>query len=279
MYLEFYGFRENPFSMTPDPHFFYPSRRHEEALFSLLYTIRERKGFAVVTGEIGAGKTTVCRALLDRLDAQTRTAVVTNTYLTGKQLIALALEDFGVPAPRGSKLEILKRLNEFLIEQLACGNNCVLIIDEAQNLPPAALEEVRMLSNLETEKEKLIQIILVGQPELRAKLALPALAQLRQRVNVSYHVGPLSREEVFEYVEHRLRVAGGEGSALFSEGALEAVYGYSGGIPRVVNMLCDRALLVGYVAETKVIDRGFVLDAAEELGIEQDNRSAQESRC
>jgi len=279
MYLSFYGFQEKPFSMTPDPHFFYPSRRHEEALFSLLYTVRERKGFAVVTGEIGSGKTTVCRALLERLDSQTRTAIITNTYLTGKQLIALALEDFGVPVPKGSKVDILKRLNEFLIEELAAGGNCVLIIDEAQNLSPTALEEVRMLSNLETEKEKLIQIILLGQPELRDKLELPALAQLRQRVNVSYHVDPLSRAEMEEYIRHRLRVAGGDTAVTFTDEALQAIYEFSGGVPRVVNMLCDRALLVGYVAETRTIDREFVLDAAKELGIEQDNRRSQESRC
>jgi len=265
MYKDFYNFSEMPFSMTPDPRFFYCSRKHEEALASLIYTVKERKGFGVITGEIGAGKTTLCRAFLAQLNGdRCSTALITNTFLTGKQLIALALEDFGLRPVKGSKLDLLRQLNEFLIEQLREDNNVVLIIDEAQNLRPSVIEEVRMLSNLETDKEKLIQIILVGQPELKEKLSWAELAQFRQRVSVHYHLGPLDEEETFGYISHRLKVAGGD-PELFTDEAKHEVYMATEGVPRLINKLCDRALIVGYVEERRIIDADTIKGAWEDM--------------
>ena len=207
MYEQFYNFTEKPFNLTPDSKYFFPSKEHEEALNSLIYTVNERKGFAVITGEIGSGKTTICRTLLNKLDAHTKTAIITNTYLTGKQLIQLALEDFGIQTKAKNKIQLMKELNDFLIRQLSLNYNVVLIVDEAQNLRPSVLEEIRMLSNLETEKEKLIQILLLGQPELRNQLNLQELVQLKQRINVHYHIYPLDEEETASYINHRLKIA------------------------------------------------------------------------
>ncbi|MCX6743256.1 MAG: AAA family ATPase [Candidatus Parcubacteria bacterium] len=193
MYEKFYGFSEKPFNTTPDSKFFFPSAKHTEALNSLIYALNERKGFVVITGEIGAGKTTVYRTMLNKLDLNTRVAVITNTHLTPKELIAETLDEFEIEYKGGTKQKLLSQLNNYLIGQLASDMNVVLIIDEAQNLPPKVLEEVRMLSNLETEKEKLIQIVLIGQPQLRAKLENANLEQFKQRIAVYYHIYPLNR--------------------------------------------------------------------------------------
>lgn len=277
MYEQFYNFTEKPFNLTPDSKYFFPSKEHEEALNSLIYTVNERKGFAVITGEIGAGKTIICRTLLNKLDTNTKTAIITNTYLTGKQLIQLALEDFGIQTKAKNKVKLMKELNDFLIRQLSLGCNVVLIIDEAQNLRPSVLEEVRMLSNLETEKEKLIQILLLGQPELRDQLNLQELAQLKQRINICYHIYPLTEEETAGYINHRLKVAAQpEESASqpsepllpsvhFTDSALRAIYAHSQGIPRLINMICDHCLLAGYVQGAHEITDTLVKDALTEF--------------
>ncbi|MBI3009542.1 MAG: AAA family ATPase [Candidatus Omnitrophica bacterium] len=266
MYEAFFGLKEKPFRMTPDTRYFYPSAKHTNALNHMVYAIEERRGFVVITGEIGSGKTTLSRVLFQKLDASTQTAIIRNTQLSAKDLVASTLDELEIPyRPSNSKAFLIGRLNEYLIEQLRDGNNVVLLIDEAQNLKPSVLEEVRMLSNLETETEKLIQIILMGQPELKSKLWLKELTQLRQRVTLHYHLCALDSEETMKYVTHRLHVAGANGSAIFSSSALPKVYEHSQGVPRLINGLCDRALLTGYVNESKIIGPEIIDEVACEL--------------
>ena len=267
MYKEFYGLKEMPFNVTSDPNYLYYSSTHKEALSHLLYGISQKKGFIAVTGEIGAGKTTLCRSLINRLDHEgTKTAYIFNPSLSGVQLLEAILEDFGVSiSERKNKISLFKTLNRFLLDQLAHGNNVVLIIDEAQNIKKSLLEEIRMLSNLETEKEKLFQIVLVGQPQLNKKLNAPELIQLKQRIAVRFHVNPLQKEEVKAYIYHRLKVAGSSGDIAFSDDAIEAIYEYSKGIPRIINVLCDRCLLFGYAKATKLIDGEIVRTAISEI--------------
>jgi general secretion pathway protein A len=272
MYEKFYGFSEKPFNITPDSKFFFPSPKHTEALNSLIYAISERRGFVVITGEIGAGKTTVCRTLLNKLDINTKVALVTNTHLTPRELIAQILEEFEIEHKGGTKQKLLSFLNEFLIKQLAGDTNVVLIIDEAQNLAPKVLEEVRMLSNLETEKEKLIQIILLGQPQLRIKLEKQCLEQFKQRIAVYYHICGLNKLEAEEYILHRLKVVSSNGvMEIFDQKAIELIYNYSRGIPRIINLLCDSALLSGYIYDTKKITEKIVNEAVEERDFNQAN--------
>ncbi|MFA4932974.1 MAG: AAA family ATPase [Candidatus Omnitrophota bacterium] len=264
MYKKFYGFSEKPFNTTPDSKFFFPSAKHAEALDSLVYAINERKGFVVITGEIGAGKTTISRTLLNRLNMDTKVALITNTHLTCKELIAQILEEFEVDYQPGSKQKLLSQLNDYLIKQLANNTNMVLLIDEAQNLPSKVLEEVRMLSNLETEKEKLIQIILIGQPQLKAKLEHIKHEQFRQRIAVFYHLNSLNQHETKEYILHRLKLAGTEVENIFSPEVISLIYHHSRGIPRVINIICDSALLSGYVLETKTITPEMMKDVIKE---------------
>ncbi|NQT95632.1 MAG: AAA family ATPase [Candidatus Omnitrophica bacterium] len=265
MYKNFYGLKENPFNATSDPHFLYLSKRHKEALSSLVYGINERKGFIEITGEIGTGKTTLCRALLNELDAKTKTAFILNPRLSEMQLVRAVIEDFGIMVKRNSKIEMIKALNEFLIKQLSAGNNVVLIIDESQNLKNNILEEIRLLSNLETEKEKLFQIVLVGQPELKQKLASPDLVQLKQRISIRYHILPLERHEISAYLQHRLHVAGGHGDILFDDSAIDEIYEYSKGVPRLINIVSDRAMLLGYVQEIRTFDSDIIKRAVAEI--------------
>jgi len=265
MYEKFYGFSGKPFNMTPDSEFFFASPKHEEALNRLLLAISERNGFAVITGEIGAGKTTICRTLLSRLDPTTKVALVLNTHLGKKELLTTILEDLGIEYRSTSKTHLLRALNEYLIEQAANDTNVVLIIDEAQNLAPSVLEEVRMLSNLETENEKLIQIILMGQPELRKKLASPKLEQFSQRIVFYYHLEPLDRKEAEDYIKHRLKIAGGEDWDVFSSDAIDEIYGYSNGIPRLINLACHSALISGLVGDSKKIDSIIASEAIADL--------------
>lgn len=253
MYREFFGLKEKPFNVTSDPNFLFLSRVHKEAFAYLIYGINERKGFLEITGEIGAGKTTLCRALINQLDKNTKSAFIFNSTLPELQLLEAVLEDFGLVVEKKSKAAMIRQLNNFLIEELSKGNNVVLIIDEAQNLKPSILEELRMLSNLETEREKLFQIILVGQPELKNKLNSPGLKQLRQRIGVRFHITPLEKDEIDKYIYHRLNVAGSNGQIVFTADAVDSIYRYSGGIPRLINMVCDKALLAAYVMETKEI--------------------------
>jgi len=265
MYREFFGLKENPFNVTSDPNFLFLSRVHKEAFSHLLYGIKERKGFLEITGEIGAGKTTLCRALLSQLDINTKSAFILNSTLPELQLLKAIVEDYGIPVERQNKVSLLKQFNDFLIEELSKNHNVILIIDEAQNLKVSILEEIRMLSNLETDKSKLFQIILVGQPELKNKLNLPALKQLRQRIGVRFHITPLEIEEVDKYIYHRLTVAGSRGDICLSKDAIQTIYNYSGGIPRLINMVCDKALLLAYVLETKDIRASIIERSIKEI--------------
>ncbi len=265
MYLEFYGLKKRPFDMTPDPAFFFPSQRHTEALSSLIYAVKEKRGFVVVTGEIGSGKTTVCRTLLQKLDPAAKVAVITNTTLTAKQLLEAVCVQFGLPTEKHNKVSLLSKLNRFFLEQNDAGSTVVLIVDEAQNLSVKALEEIRLISNMETDTQKLVQIMLLGQPELRDKLARADLEQLRQRVSLRYHLSSLDRDETRCYVEHRLTIAGDEGKIKFTKGASESLYEFSGGVPRLINVVCDQALLMGYLRETRKIDESIVREIAAEF--------------
>jgi general secretion pathway protein A len=264
MYNEFYGFRESPFNITPDPRFLFFSDRHREAFNHMLFGIRERKGFIQITGEVGAGKTTVCRAVLEELGDQVRTALILNPCLTSTQLLRAILAELGLES-KNDKVACLHVLNQFLLAQLAAGHDVVLFIDEAQDLDFDLLEQVRLLSNLETDQRKLLQIVLLGQPELREKLDERRLRQLRQRITVRYHLKPLSREEMEHYIQHRLHVAGGNGLPTFNRFALGAIYRYSGGVPRLVNAVCDKALLCGYVTGADHLTWRHVRRAIREL--------------
>lgn len=265
MYRKFYGLKEKPFNVTSDPNFLFLSRRHKEAFSHLIYGIEERKGFLEITGEIGTGKTTLCRALLNKLNNKTKTAFIFNPNLSSLQLLKAIIEDLGLKIEKNNKMDLYRQLNKFLIGQLALGNNVVLIVDEAQNLKSNLLEQIRLLSNLETEKEKLFQIVLVGQPELREKLNNPSLRQLRQRIGVRYHILPLDRDEINTYIQHRLSVAGSVGDIKFTDDAVDAVFEYSSGVPRIINMACDKVLLLGYVLETRIIDGEIVKKSVGEL--------------
>ena len=265
MYLDFLGLREKPFSVTADPAFLYLSKRHREVLSHMVYGIRERKGFIEITGEIGTGKTTLCKALLRQLDANTKSALVLHSGLSELQLLQTIVQDFGLNPLRSNRLSLFNELNHFLLEEAQAGHNIVLVIDEAQNLSLRVLEQVRMLSNIETDKEKLIQIVLVGQPQLRDKLQLPAMQQLQQRIGVRYHIQPLDLDEVRTYIEHRLQVAGSDGSLGWSEDGIDEVYQCTRGIPRLINLVCDRTLLACYVLRVKLVDRTVVRRSYEEL--------------
>ncbi len=264
MYRRFYGLSERPFNLTPDTGFLYPSAAHREVLTHLLYGINARRGFILVTGEVGAGKTTLCRVLLNQLDETTKVAFILNSFLSEFELLRAISQDLGLPTKGRTKMDLLDELNTYLLEQNRLGHNVVIVIDEAQNLSFGVLEQIRMLSNLETEKEKLLQIVLVGQPELRRKLASPRLRQLSQRITVRYHLTPLSREDVRNYVYYRLRVAGSRGDIVFTRGALDEIRYVSGGVPRLINVVCDRALMGGYVRGTRRITRAMVCEAATE---------------
>jgi general secretion pathway protein A len=266
MYLEHYGFREAPFNITPDPRFLYFSGRHREALEHLLYGIRERKGFVQITGEVGAGKTTLCRAALELLGPTFRTALILNPVMSSTQLLRTILVELGLKVPgRIDRVAYLEMLNEFLLAQVPKGEDVVLIIDEAQDLSPELLEQVRLLSNLETDRQKLLQIVLIGQPELRSMLDDTRLRQLRQRITVRYHLDPLSREETELYVHYRLQVAGGNGRPTFSRWAMSRIHRYSKGVPRLINAVCDTSLLAGYVAGVDHLDGRLIGRAIREL--------------
>lgn len=265
MYESFFSLKQKPFSITSNPSFLYLSQRHKEALSSLTYGIRERVGFVQITGEVGTGKTTLCRALLRRLDERTKTAFIFNPDLTGTQLIQTIVQDLGIETARKDRGSLFAELNRFLLQQLADDNNVVVIIDEAQNLSSRALEQVRMLSNLEAEDRKLLQIVLAGQPELRKRLESPSLRQLRQRISVRYHIEPLDADEVPPYVEHRLRQAGADSlRPTFHADAYEEMQRYTKGIPRLINIVCDKSLLAAYAMEKRSIDREIIRRAIAE---------------
>ena len=264
MYEAYYGFTEKPFNLTPDPKYLYQSRRHTEAAAHLEYGRRERGGFIVITGEVGTGKTTLARYFLGRLPETTATAVVLYPALTAAELLQTILDDLHAPREGTSLKELVDALHRFLLKTRTEGKDVVLLIDEAQDLSPEVLEQIRLISNLETDTDKLIQIVLIGQSELAEMLARRELRQLAQRVTARYHLAPLSRQETDDYVRHRLAVAGGAGKVTFTPRALAAVHGLASGIPRLINLICDRALLAGYVRGTRVIEAEMVRQAATE---------------
>ena len=264
MYESFFGLKQFPFNLTPDPRFFYFSRHHQEALSALLYGVETRRGFIQVTGEIGAGKTTLCRTLLEKLNGRVHSSLVFNPRLSEFEILQVIVEDFGIRPPGRKRKDYFDALNVFLIEEVKKGFNAVVIIDEAQLLSPKLLEQIRLLSNLETATQKLLQIILVGQPELKEILSRPGLVQFRQRISVRCHLPALSREEVENYIEHRLKVAGAEGN-FFSDEALERIHRLSGGIPRVINLLADRAMLAAFTQNSQLIVPSMVECAQADL--------------
>lgn len=267
MYQSYYHFKEAPFNITADPEFFFSSSRHQEAVAHLEFGVQSRRGIIVLTGEIGTGKTTLCRTLLSRLDPSVKTALVLNPNFTNIQLLQFILKDLGISTETKNKFALMDALNTFLIEESNRGHNVVLVIDESQNLTVPQLEQIRLLSNLETEKHKLLQIILVGQPELLTKLRLNSLRQLNQRISVRYHILPLDKNELKGYVQHRLKIASGHATPYveFNEEALSAVFEISKGTPRLINLICDRALLAGYTTEAQVIDKSLIYKSAQEV--------------
>ncbi|MDT8390277.1 MAG: AAA family ATPase [Lentisphaeria bacterium] len=266
MYYDFYGFSEPPFNITPDPKYLFFSDQHREALNHLLFGIQERKGFIQLTGEVGSGKTTTCRAFFNHLDPEKYiTALILNPVLTPSEMLRAILYEMNVPGVSDDHLKNYSLLNAFLLKQVKAGVDVVLVIDEAQNLSMELLEQVRLLSNLETDNQKLIQIILMGQPELKRTLEDPSMRQLRQRITVRYHLGALSKDETRRYLEHRMTVAGSKGVPRFDTGAVNVILRKSGGIPRMINALADKALLAGYVFKTERITRQLVKLAAKEL--------------
>ncbi|HUS91946.1 MAG TPA: AAA family ATPase [Phycisphaerae bacterium] len=269
MYREYFRLQEEPFNITPDPRYLYMTEQHRDAMGHLLYGIRNRKGFICLTGEVGAGKTTLCRAVLHELDSDFHTALILNPMLSETQLLRSIVHEFGLESRRRDRLGYLTLLNEFLLRISSAGQDAVLIIDEAQDMTVTALEMVRLLSNLETERQKLLQIVLVGQPELRQTLNNPALRQLAQRITVRYHLRNMNEQETADYIRHRLKIAGQDESdhngVRFDFGAVKEIHRYSHGTPRLVNALGDKALLAGYVYRTSTIDRGIVMEALKDL--------------
>lgn len=268
MYEKFFELEKKPFELVPNPEFLFLSKSHKKAIVYLDYGLKEHAGFILVTGEVGSGKTTIVRKLLKNLDDTVTLSKVFNTKVTSEQLIAMVNDDFGLDTAHKDKITLLRELTDFLIDQHAAGRWPTLIIDEAQNLSGELLEEVRMLSNLETDTSKLLQIILVGQPELRKTLAQPELRQLRQRISISCHLMPLSRQETEDYIFHRLEIAGNRNAVSFDEGSIDIIYSFSRGIPRLVNIICDFLMLSAFAEETRRMTRELVQEVIGEIEIE-----------
>lgn len=258
MYESYYGFKEKPFNLTPDPDYFFMSRGHEEAYTHLEYAITENKGFVVITGEIGSGKTTLINYFLRKLRQDIQVAVINQTLLQPKQFLKMICREFELSVNGMDKSETLDLFQNFLVKQFAKRIRIALIIDESQNLPDKTIEEIRLLSNLESEKQHLIQILLLGQPELKNKLQKKNMEQFIQRVTVYWHLNSLDNDEVNQYIHHRLRVAGSERFDIFDQEAIDAIYKHSRGIPRLINILCDAALVHGYADELKTIDNKVI---------------------
>ena len=268
MYRDFFGLTDKPFELLPNPRFLYLSKGHKKALSYLEYGIQERAGFTLLTGEVGSGKTTLLRNVIKNLDSETTLSMVFNTTVAADQLLAMINEDFGLETAGKNKVTLLHELNDFLVEENSKNHRPIVIVDEAQNLSEESLEEIRLLSNLEFDSFKMMQIVLVGQPELKQLLAQPSLRQLRQRISVSCHLEPLSREETEAYIYHRLEIAGNRNALEFNEGVFDLIHEYSQGGPRLINVLCDFFLLSNFVEEKKEVDEDLVVEAIEELSIE-----------
>jgi len=265
MYLELYGIKQSPFNITADPHFFFESTSHKEALAALLYGVQDKKGIVLITGEVGTGKTTLCKAFLNRLPDRVKTSVILHQpHFSEVQLLQAIVEDFGIEDAKASRFDIVKRMNAFLLEVSLAGGNAVLVIDEAQNLSERQLEQVRLLSNLETAHEKLLQIVLLGQPELLTRLNKFEARQIRQRIFVKHHLRPLQPDEVKYYIEYRLQKAGISDIIILPQ-SYDVICEFSRGIPRLINMLCDRALLYGLVRDKKVFSPDIFAACIEEL--------------
>lgn len=266
MYTQFFGLKEKPFEITADPRFLYLSESHKEALAHLIYAVQEKKGFAVFTGEVGTGKTTLLQTLLSRMNGSTRTAFLFNPKLdSSNEFLHSICEDLEIKVEKGTKSDYLSHLNNYLMDCYTRNVNVVLIIDEAHTLSPQLLEEVRLLTNLETPKSKLLQVVLVGQPELDTTLDQPQFRALKQRISVRYSLQPLNPKEVREYIKRRLRVAGARSTYLFTPKALKKIYQYSKGIPRLINVVCDNALINGYGSEKKVIGEDIIREVISDL--------------
>jgi general secretion pathway protein A len=265
MYCEFYGLLRAPFEMTPDPAFLYLGDTHREGLATLVYGVRSRKGFVLLTGEVGTGKTTLLHALLAQLDASTASAFIFNPSLESLDFFRVLFDEFGIQKPCRTKAEYLLALNHFLIERLQQNDTALLIVDEAQTLSPEMLEEIRLLSNLETPSSKLLQIMLVGQPELNEILARPGLRQLRQRIVLRHHLVPFTPPEVDAYIDERLGLAGYSGKGIFKRSARREIFAVSEGLPRLVNIICDGAMLIGYSRGKAVLGGDVIREVARDL--------------
>ena len=271
MYREFYGLIRSPFEMTPDPAFLYLGESHQEGLATLVYGVRARKGFVLLTGEVGTGKTTLLHSLLAQLDPSTASAFIFNPRLDPEDFFRVLFDEFGIKVDCRTKGEYLLTLNNFLIDRLERNETALLIIDEAQNLSPEMLEEIRLLSNLETPTSKLLQIMLVGQPELNEMLMQPGLRQLRQRIVLRHHLRPFTPAELEDYVNARLRLAGYSGKGLFDRAARKALFAVTGGIPRLANVVCDGALLTGYGRGMATIGGNLIREVARDLKLCDDS--------
>jgi type II secretory pathway predicted ATPase ExeA len=270
MYKSYFGLKENPFNVNPDPRYLYLTKQIEEALTGLMYGIQTRKGFITLTGEVGTGKTTLVNRLLDWLrQRRTRTAFLFNSRMNTSHLFDFILAEFEIACESRTKSQQLMKLNQWLLERYRAGETAVLIVDEAQNLSYPVLEEIRMLTNLETSTEKLLQIVLSGQPELEEKLKLPQLRQLKQRITLRCKTAPLTKEQTHAYIAERLRIAGTSGEQIFSPEAMDTVHMYSLGIPRVVNLLCEHALINTYVEQERVVSPRIVEEIAREFQLDE----------
>jgi len=270
MYESFYGLKEKAFNLNPDPEYFYMSREHEDAYRHLEYAISESKGFAVITGEVGAGKTTLINYLLYKLELDINIGLITNTNIPASQFLKAICREFEINVDVREKVDIMEIFQDFLLERYAQNERVLLIIDEAQNISLEAMEEIRMLSNLEAEKSHLIQIILLGQPELKYKLQRNDLKQFAQRVSTHYHINGLNKDEVNNYIQYRLKVGEAENLDIFKKDAIELIYQHSLGIPRIINVICDTALVYGYADGIKIVDKNLVetvIKEREESGI------------
>jgi type II secretory pathway predicted ATPase ExeA len=270
MYKSFFGLKENPFNVNPDPRFLFLTQQIEEALAGLMYGVQTRKGFITLTGEVGTGKTTLINRLLDWLHQQgVRTAFLFNSRMNSNHLFDFILAEFEIVCESRTKSQQLMKLNSWLLERYRAGETAVVIVDEAQNLSYPVLEEIRLLTNLETSTDKLLQIVLSGQPELEEKLKLPQLRQLRQRITLRCKTAPLTTEQTASYISERLRIAGATGEAIFSKDAVETIHLYSLGIPRVVNLLCEHALVNSFVEQQKVVSPKVIEDVAREFQLDE----------